>query len=154
MGSNASPRLAVTLGALLVMVLTAGASSSSAQSSPGIFGVPAQPGALQGRPTVRVDTTEEGATRHVLDDREAEASLLTIKVDEDGRLFWGDDGRPLVVTPSGEFTYLSSATEPGRYVRVRRLNDRFSYVEHVDKGSRSVTYWGELRLILGKSQER
>jgi hypothetical protein len=31
-----------------------------------------------------------------------------------------------------------------------RLNDRVSYVEHVDLASGSVTWWGELRIVIGK----
>ena len=53
------------------------------------------------------------------------------------------------MTSSGEFTYLSS-NEPSRYVRVRRLNDRLTYIEHVDTALGSVTYWGELRIVIGK----
>ena len=45
--------------------------------------------------------------------------------------------------------YLSS-TEPGRYVRIRRLNDRLAYVEHLDTTLGTVTYWGELRVVVGQ----
>jgi hypothetical protein len=104
---------------------------------------------LEGIPTVRVDAAEGDATRRVLTEAESAKSRLTIKV-VDGRLYWADrPGSPLTVATSGGFTYLSSA-EPGRYVRLQRLNDRLTYAEHVDFGNRSVTYWGELRIVLGK----
>jgi hypothetical protein len=35
-------------------------------------------------------------------------------------------------------------------VRLRRINEKLTYVEHLDMGSRSVTYWGELRVVLPK----
>jgi len=35
-------------------------------------------------------------------------------------------------------------------VRFRRLGERLSYVEHVDLDLGSVTYWGELRIVLDK----
>ena len=83
--------------------------------------------------------------------RRAEGSRLQIRV-KDGRLFWGGSNEPLAVHESGAYTYLSSATEPGRYVRLSRLNDRLTYVEHVDKSDRSVTFWGELRIVLGSTR--
>jgi hypothetical protein len=105
--------------------------------------------ALEGLPQVRIDTTRDDVSRRELDATESGKSRLTIKV-VDGRLYWGDQpGNPLTVATSGDFTYLSS-TEPGRYVRLQRVNDRLTYAEHVDFGNRSVTYWGELRIVLGK----
>lgn len=101
---------------------------------------------LEGLPTVRVDTSERRRTLHVLDKSEAEQSRLTVKVRE-GRFFSGRDNRELTLATSGAFTYLSA--EPGRYVRMRRVNDRISYVEHVDLAAGSVTYWGELRIVTG-----
>jgi hypothetical protein len=74
---------------------------------------------------------------------------LTIKA-ENGRYFWASRGNlPLTLSSSGEFTYLASS-EPGKYVRFRRVNDRITYVEHVDMAHGSVTYWGELRIVLGR----
>jgi hypothetical protein len=35
-------------------------------------------------------------------------------------------------------------------VRIRQLRDKLTYVEHVDTDTGSVTYWGELRIVLGK----
>ena len=74
---------------------------------------------------------------------------MSIRI-EDGGFYWSSrDNRRLALTSSGEFTYLSSS-EPGRYVRIRRLNDRLTYMEHVDTDLGSVTYWGELRIVFGK----
>ena len=110
------------------------------------IGVPTTATSLEGQPDVRVDVREDGVTRRELDAAESARSRLTIQI-RDGRLYWQD--RPLTVSAAGEFVYLSSA-EPGRYVRLRRLNDRLTYVEHVDTGASSVTYWGELRIVLGR----
>ena len=64
--------------------------------------------------------------------------------------YWASQGnRPLTLSTAGDMTYFSSA-EPGRYVRLRRINDTLTYVEHLDMGSRSVTYWDELRVGLQK----
>jgi hypothetical protein len=43
-----------------------------------------------------------------------------------------------------------TSAEPGRYVRFKRINDRIAYVEHVDTAFGSVTYWGELRIVLDR----
>jgi hypothetical protein len=122
-----------------------------AQGSPSSTGVtfPKNVQSLEGLPQVRVDTTKDAVVRRELDAAEAAKSRLTIKI-LDGRFYWGDrSGLPLTMTTSGSFTYLSS-TEPGRYVRIQRLNDTLSYIEHVDMPFGSVTFWGELRVVLGK----
>jgi hypothetical protein len=109
---------------------------------------------LQGTPTIKIEVTQAGATRHTLSPQEAAAETLSIRV-RDGRLFWSRaGGSPLTLTTAGEMTYLSSPAEPGRYVRLRKLNDRLTYVEHLDLGTRSVTYWGEVRIGLDKGRSR
>ena len=111
--------------------------------------IPQHATALEGIPSVRIDASEDQATRRELGAAEAAANLLKIRI-VDGKYYWASHGnKPLAVSTAGEFTYLTS-TEPGRYVRLRRLNDRLTYVEHVDMASGSVTYWGELRVVLGK----
>jgi hypothetical protein len=108
--------------------------------------IPDTASTLEGVPTVRVDTTKEGAKRRQLSGEEAAQSALKIKV-VDGKYYWESRGnRPLTVTSSGEYTYL--ATEPGQYVRLRKLDDKIEYLEHVDKAWESVTFWGELRIVL------
>ena len=106
---------------------------------------------LEGIPTVRVDSAEGGTTRQVLSPSEAAKSRLTVGL-VDGRYYWTSRGnRPLEMSSSGEFTYLSS--EPGQYIRFTRLNDKIWYVEHVesrDLGSGSVTWWGEMKIVSGK----
>ena len=59
----------------------------------------------------------------------------------------GDE--PLTVSSSGAFTYLSS-NEPGKYIRLTKVGDKLEYVEHVDKDFTSVTFWGELRVVMKK----
>jgi hypothetical protein len=111
--------------------------------------IPANATSLEGVPTVKIETTQEKATRQELGLDEASKSLLKIRI-VDGKYYWASQGnRPLTVSTAGDFTYLTS-TEPGRYVRVRRLSDRLTYVEHVDMPTGNVTYWGELRVVLGK----
>ena len=131
------------LACLGLLAEAAGAQNQAPPSSPGTAT------ALEGTPTVRVDVSQDGAMRRTLTRTEAAAETLSIRV-KDGRLFWASQGdRPLTLTSAGDMTYLSSA-EPGRYVRLRRINDKLTYVEHLDMGSRSVTYWGELRVVLAK----
>ena len=57
------------------------------------------------------------------------------------------DGRHGLFTP-GEFTYLAST--PGTYVRLTRLNDRLTYVEHLRSASGRVTWSGALRVVARK----
>jgi hypothetical protein len=45
------------------------------------------------------------------------------------------------------YTHLSS-TEPGTYVRFTERGNRLLYVEHLDMPFGSVTFWGELRIVL------
>jgi hypothetical protein len=105
--------------------------------------------ALEGKPLVRIDATEDQITRRPLTETEMTENHLTIKT-ENGRYFWASRGNlPLTLSSSGDFTYLASS-EPGKYVRFRRVNDRITYVEHVDMAHGSVTYWGELKIVLGR----
>ncbi len=110
--------------------------------------IPADATSLEGVPTVRIDSTDGAATRHVLTAAEAEKARLMVKV-ANGLFYWTTrDNRLLRLNASGEFTYLSS--EPGQYIRLTRLNEKISYVEHVDLTSGSVAWFGELKIIVGK----
>jgi len=109
--------------------------------------IPANATALEGTPTVRIDVAEARTTRRVLDASEAARERLLISV-VDGQFYWTTrENRRLRLNTSGDFTYLSS--EPGKYIRLTRVNDKLSYVEHVDLASESITWWGELRIVLG-----
>jgi hypothetical protein len=111
--------------------------------------IPKDASALEGVPTVRVAVTSDATQRQELDRAGAAREALKIKI-VDGRYYWTSrEDRPLTLTSSGEFTYLSSA-EPGQYVRFRKIDDKISYVEHIDMEFGSVTYWGELRIVVGK----
>jgi hypothetical protein len=139
------------LGVLVGIGLTLGLvlARPQAQAPATVADIPRGAIALEGRPQVSVDVTKDGAQRKELDPADASKHRLRIRV-VDGRFYWGTrDDRPLTVSSSGDFVYLSSA-EPGRYVRFRRVNDALAYVEHVDTAFGSVTYWGELRIVLGK----
>jgi hypothetical protein len=110
--------------------------------------IPTNATALEGTPDATVETTSERTTRRQLDATDAAANRLRVDV-KDGVFYWSSrDNSRLALTTSGEFTYLSSG-HPGKYIRVRRVNDRLTYVEHVDTAFGSVTYWGELRVTLG-----
>jgi hypothetical protein len=139
-------RRIVWLGATAGLVLLASTAAAQAPTAAEILDLPREATALEGLPDVRVDVTDQSVTRRALDAAESDRERLKVRI-EDGRLYWDED-RPLSVAASGAFVYLTSA-RPGHYVRLRRLNDRLTYVEHVDKGDRSVTYWGELRVVLG-----
>ena len=133
----------------LAMLAWCAATAAGGPQEPGIL-IPPAATLLQGIPTVRVEVTEAGAKRHAFSPSEAAAETLSIRV-RDGRLFWTRaSGEPLMLTTAGEMTYLSSSAEPGRYVRLRKVNDKLTYVEHLDLGSRSVTYWGEVRITFDK----
>ena len=134
--------LAVAIAGLAVP--TTGAQSLPQQA----LDLPPQTKSLEGQPRVAVETSPTAATRRVLAAGDALAERLVIRV-ERNRYFWGSDPRPLTVQKAGEFIYLSSA-EPGKYIRLQKINDKLSYVAHLDQGARSITYWGELRVVIGR----
>lgn len=137
--------------AALVAIPLLVASSVLAQESERSSGVvfPAGNQTLEGLPDVRVEATRDRVVRRTLDAAESARSRLTITI-ADGKFYWGAKASaPLTVTTAGSFTYLSS-TEPGRYIRIQELNDTLNYVEHVDMPFGSVTFWGELRIVLAK----
>jgi len=139
-------RVIGTIAVAACLALGAAGVAAQAQTGGAKPVIPDAASTLEGVPTVRVDTTKEGAKRRQLTGEEAAQSALKIKVVE-GKYYWESRGnRPLTVTSSGEYTYL--ATEPGQYVRLRKLDDKIEYVEHVDKAWESVTFWGELRIVL------
>ena len=137
------------IGVVVCFALGMGGAAGQAQTSGEPLLIPPNASALEGVPAVRLDATKESATRRTLDSAEASKQSLRIRI-VNGQYFWASrENRSLTLSSSGEFTYLSS-TEPGQYVRFRRINDRIAYVEHVDSAFGSVTYWGELRIVLGR----
>ncbi|MGE0449961.1 MAG: hypothetical protein AB7Q29_10310 [Vicinamibacterales bacterium] len=141
-------RIETVLGGLVLLL--ACAAGSLAQTPADGAALPREATALEGLPQVQVETTQDSVTRTELQPNEAAKRPLAIQI-RNGQFFWASRGdRPLTQTAWGEFTYLSSSTEPGQYVRIRRVKDRFTYVEHVDTERGSMTYWGELRIVLGK----
>jgi hypothetical protein len=137
----------VTAAAAAVVVATTVAASQAPASAD--LKLPQNATALEGLPHVRLDATQDRARRRILSPAEAARNKLVIKVDN-GQFYWAGAGQqPLAVTSAEGFTYLSSS-QPGRYVRFRHVNDTLTYVEHVDMASGSVTYWGELRVIVGR----
>jgi hypothetical protein len=105
---------------------------------------------LEGEPTVRVEASAEAADRIELTATEAASERLQIRV-ENGQFRWTSrDDTSLLARRVGDFTYLSSADSPGSYIRITRVNDRLSYVEHLETAGGNVTYWGELSIRLGR----
>lgn len=141
----------ITAGGFAIGALCLAASIARAQQSaePQPVEIPATATVLEGIPTVRVDTAEGGlAARRVLSEAEADESRLTVGLIDD-RYYWTSrENRPLQKVAIGVYTYLSS--DPGHYIRFTRLNDRIAYEEHVDSVSGSTTWWGELRIVVGK----
>ena len=144
-----SQQLVGVMGVVIALAAGTAAAVGQAQTSSEPSLIPEHATALEGVPAVRVDASKEGATRRTLNSAEATKQSLKIRI-VNGRYLWASrEDRPLTLSSSGEFTYLTSS-EPGQYVRLRRINDRIDYVEHVDMASGSVTYWGELRIVLDR----
>jgi hypothetical protein len=135
------------LAAALCLVMAGAVVGQAAAQSR--VGVPKNAIALEGTPLVRIDANEDQVTRRQLTEAEIARSRLTINVDHDKYVWTSRGNLPLTVSSAGAFTYLSSS-EPGKYVRFGWANGRITYVEHVDMAHGSVTYWGELRIVLGK----
>jgi len=146
-GRSRARRVGTVVAVLVSVALTTGLAQARTVGQ-GVD-IPKEATALEGRPTVRIDVTRGGATRRELATEEAAGHRLRIRI-EKGQYFWVDRGNePLTPRSAGAFTYLSSS-EPGRYIRFTYLNDTVEYVEHVDMPFGSVTYWGELRIVIGK----
>lgn len=142
------PQLVGVIGVAAWLAFGAAGAAQQAQTSGEKTVIPENASALEGVPAVRLDAKKDGAKLRQLGGDEAAKQSLRIKI-VNGEYFWESrENRPLTLTSSGEFTYLSA--EPGQYVRLRKLNDRIEYVEHVDKAWESVTYWGELRIVITK----
>lgn len=149
MTKTGSPLQLVGVAGLIVFLAVGTATAAGQAQSKSESVIPENARALEGRPAVRIDASKEGASRRTLSSAEASKQGLKIQI-LNGQYYWTSrDNRPLALSSSGDFTYLTSA-EPGQYVRFRRINDRIDYVEHVDMGTGSVTYWGELRIVLDR----
>jgi hypothetical protein len=133
---------------LATALLLAPAIFGQSETPPAPVSIPSNAIGLEGVPTVQVDAAEGDTTRHVLTEAESAKSRLRVKI-VDGEYYWTSrDNRRLRLDASGPFTYLSS--EPGNYIRLTRINDKVSYVEHVDMPTGSVTWWGELQIVVRK----
>jgi hypothetical protein len=133
---------------LAAAALLAPAIVGQSEAPPASVRIPPNAIALEGIPTVRVDAAQSGTTRHVLTEAESAKSRLRVKI-VDGEYYWTSrDNRRLRLDAWGPFTYLSS--EPGNYIRLTRINDKVSYVEHMDMPTGSVTWWGELQFVVRK----
>lgn len=134
----------------LALGLAAAPSVSQAQNppKPTRIEIPASAIALEGIPKVRVEEGDSLATLRLLPPEEADKERMVVRM-RNGEFFWETrENQPLKLNLSGEFTYLS--TDPGHYIRISRVGDTLTYVEHVEMDTRSVTWRGELRIVLGK----
>ena len=133
------PRSFVLTGVVIACIGLAGPRSFGQEPAPPQkIEIPPNASTLVGVPTVRIDSTAGATTRRVLGATEAAKERLTDSV-VDGQLYWTSRGNRLLrLNSSGDFTYLAS--EPGTYIRFTRLNDKISYVEHVDQGLGSITW--------------
>ena len=142
-------RAALFIGALILLVPGSSRTVVAQNGAPPVV-IPPNATELDGVPDVKVETTQSDTKRSTLDAAERTRNRLRINVGADGRLHWTSrDDVVMTMSSAGDYLYLSTA-EPGRYVRIRQLNDKLTYVEHVDNGSGSVTFWGELRIVVGK----
>lgn len=141
------------MGALLATALLCAGwrtpvSAQAAPGAPATFEIPRTATTLEGIPSVRVDLSAEASQRRVLSKDEAAKNKLNIKV-KNGQFFWASQGgEPLALNRQGEFTFLSAT--PGNYISVRKVKDRITYVEHLDNKGQYITYFGELRVVVGK----
>lgn len=141
-------QIVAAIGLAGCLALGAAGAARQAQTTGEKTVIPPNASALEGVPAVRLDAKKDGARRRALDGEEAARQSLKIRVDN-GKYFWATrENVPLTLTTAGEFTYLTA--EPGQYIRLRRVNDKIEYVEHVDKEWESVTWWGEMRIVLKK----
>ncbi len=145
---SARPVATLVVATLCTIAATATLSAQKA-AQPQPVELPTGTLTLEGVPRVRIDDTETGSRRHVLDRKEADRHQFSIQV-KDGQFFRGGTANqpPLKVEAQGAYTYLSA--KPGSYIRFTRMNDRIAYVEHLEEGQNHVTFWGELRIVIGK----
>ena len=140
-------RVIGTIAVAASLALGAAGVAAQAQTSGAKPVIPDAASTLEGVPTVRVDTTKEGAKRRQLTGEEAAQSALKIKVVE-GKYYWESRGnRPLTVTSSAN-TPTSRPSQVNTSGCGSWTKTRSSHVEHVDKAWESVTFWGELRVVL------
>jgi hypothetical protein len=119
--------------------------AQAAPAAPQTFELPKTATTLEGIPSVRVDLSEAASQRRVLGKDEAAKNKMSIQV-KNGQYFWSSQGgEPLALNRKGEFTFLSST--PGNYIRLRKVKDRITYVEHLDNKGQYITYFGELRVV-------
>lgn len=142
-----SARIVIAIGFLCLAALPARSPAQESQQ-PHKVEIPPTVTTLEGVPTVRIDSTQDATQRRVLSTTEATKQRLIVNV-VDGRFYWSSrENRPLQLSSAGEFTYLAS--DPGKYIRITRLDEKISYVEHVDMASGSITWWGELTIVVNK----
>jgi hypothetical protein len=142
------PRRRSLLIGVLVAALLGSRASAAQEDVPGVVKVPPTVTALEGRPLV-VTRSEAGETeRTVLAPEQAKEQRLLVTV-VDGRFYWASrQNRPLTMTTSGAFTLLDSGV--GSYVKFTSVDGRILYIEHVNVGMNTLTYWGVLEVVTGR----
>ena len=141
-------RRAMTATALACVLGTATTAQAQTPVNPQLVEIPRTATTLEGVPTVRIDSSGKGATSRMLTDAEAKQNMLSVRV-ANGQFYWTSrDNRPLRLDTTGGFMYLQD--KPGSYIKFTKVDDKITYVEHVDHGLESITYWGELRVVVGR----
>ncbi|HET9328452.1 MAG TPA: hypothetical protein VFQ05_16920 [Candidatus Eisenbacteria bacterium] len=107
---------------------------------------------LEARPTVRINASEEGATRETLSKLDQEKSKIT-SAWRDGKYLWTSrEGVELVLQGRTGPTYFFVEPRGAGYVKVfdthvwpdsmRDPGPRYRFMEHVHIGLGTITYWG------------
>jgi hypothetical protein len=104
---------------------------------------------LDAEPAVRIDSSEDGATRRVLPPVERAKNRVII-IKQGQKYLWASrGGRELVHNASGAFHYFVDPLGSG-YVKVKDMKlmgvsykgSRYYFMEHVTIHLASITYWG------------
>ena len=143
-----TPGIGAALTAIVLGFSGLTVAAAQGTGAPAPLDIPKTATALEGIPSVRVDLSEAASQRRVLGKDEAAKNKMGIQV-KNGQFFWASQGgEPLALNRKGEFTFLSAT--PGNYITLRKVNDRLTYVEHLDNKGQYITYFGELRVVVGK----
>jgi hypothetical protein len=136
------------IASLLLFTTLSTLAAPLTQGTPELVELPAGATALEGVPFLRVNSDESETQREGLTNQGPKKKRLLITI-VDGQFFWASrENRPLRLTVSGSFSYLSGG--PGSYVKFARFGDRIVYMEHATLMLSTITYWGELSVITGK----
>ena len=103
---------------------------------------------LTGIPTVKVNSSEETTSRTVLTEIEQRAARVLL-VRRDKKFLWVTQGNKLVSHINRGSQHLFLDPEAGNYLKIfsqpttsGERGREYVYIEHVNQGPETVTYWG------------